>query len=245
VNHSQHPAENPEEEIKRTAPLIKGLLLLALFLVLSMTWRWTPINEWINLRTIVEWQSSVRNQTGAFYFVVGAYVLGSLVLFPVTVLNVATVLTFGLIRGNAYALAGWLISAAAGYAIGLAFGHNLLKRLAGPRLDRLLEQAAGHGFLTVLTMRILPVAPFTVVNVFAGASWIRFRDFMLASLVGRIPGVILLTFAGLQVERFLRRPDVGSLAFLGLILLLIPIAAAWFSKRFRAGIQRQREPSDS
>ena len=134
--------ETPE---KTRGPLLKCLLLVAVLLGLSIAWRWTPISEWINFRTIVEWQNSVRAHPAALLFVIGTYLAGSLVLFPVTILNVATVFTFGPIRGNAYGLAGWLASAALGYAIGRAFKHKLFHRFAGPRVERLLEQAAGEG----------------------------------------------------------------------------------------------------
>jgi uncharacterized membrane protein YdjX (TVP38/TMEM64 family) len=218
---------------KTRGPLLKCLLLVAVLIGLSAAWRWTPISEWINFRTIVEWQNSVRAHPAALLFVVGTYLAGGLVLFPVTILNVATVFTFGPIRGNAYGLAGWLASAALGYAIGRAFKHKLFHRFAGPRIDRLLKQAAGHGFLAVLTMRLLPVAPFTLVNVFVGTTAIRFRDFMLASVIGRIPGMIVLTFAGLQLEQVLRNPGIGSFIALGVVLVLVLVAASWFLKGFK------------
>ena len=233
----------PYQEEKKRASLLKGLLLLFVLLAFPAAWRWTPISDWINFKTIVEWQNSVRAHPAAILFVIGIYLAGSLVLFPVTVLNVATVFTFGPIWGNAYGLAGWLASAALGYGIGQAFKHKLLNRLAGPRIDRLLEQAAGHGFLAVLTMRLLPVAPFTLVNIFIGTTAIRFRDFFLASVIGRIPGMILLTFAGLQVEQVLRKPEVGNFIVLGLVLALILVLATWFAKYFKARNQRlQKSP---
>ena len=228
------PDESEVESAEKTRrPLLKCLLLVALLLGLSIAWRWTPISEWINFRTIVEWQNSVRAHPAALLFVVGTYLAGGLVLFPVTILNVATVFTFGPIRGNAYGLAGWLASAALGYAIGRGFKHKLFHRFAGPRIDRLLEQAAGHGFLAVLTMRLLPVAPFTLVNIFIGTIPIRFRHFIMASVVGRIPGIIVLTFAGLQLEQVLRNPGVGSFVALIVVLVLLLSAASWFLKRFK------------
>jgi uncharacterized membrane protein YdjX (TVP38/TMEM64 family) len=238
-------SDKPEIEAaeKTRGPLLKCLLFVAVLLGLSMAWRWTPISEWINFRTIVEFQNSVRAHPAAPLFVVGTYLAGGLVLFPVTILNVATVFTFGPIRGNAYGLAGWLASAALGYAIGRAFKHRLFHRFVGPRIDRLLEQAAGHGFLAVLTMRLLPVAPFTLVNVFVGSIPIRFRHFILASVVGRIPGIIVLTFAGLQLEQFLRNPGIGSFVALILVLVSVLIAASWFFKRFKARHEQSKNSS--
>jgi uncharacterized membrane protein YdjX (TVP38/TMEM64 family) len=237
---SKSDIDTPE---KTRRPLLKCVLLFAVLLGLSIAWRWTPISEWINFRTIVEFQNSVRAHPAALLFVVGTYLAGGLVLFPVTILNVATVFTFGPIRGNAYGLAGWLASAALGYAIGRAFKHKLFHRFAGPRIERLLEQAAGHGFLAMLTMRLLPVAPFTLVNIFVGSIPIRFRHFILASVVGRIPGIIVLTFAGLQLEQLLRNPGIGSFVAFIVVLVLVLIAASWFFKHFKARHEQSKKSS--
>ena len=82
----------------RTIAILKGLVILLLLFTLPALWSWTPLNDRINLATIIEWQQSIKDYPAAFYLVVGTYLVGSLVLFPVTVLNVATVLTFGPIR---------------------------------------------------------------------------------------------------------------------------------------------------
>jgi phospholipase D1/2 len=108
---------------RRKKSLIRISLIFFLFLAVPAAWRWTPLNEWINFEMVVEWQQSIRDYPAAFYLVVGVYLLGSLVLFPVTILNVATVFTFGPILGNAYALAGWLASASMGYGIGYTIGR--------------------------------------------------------------------------------------------------------------------------
>lgn len=219
----------------RTISILKGLVILLLLFTLPALWSWTPIN----LTTIIEWQEAVKHYPAAFYLVVGAYLLGSLFLFPVTVLNVATVLTFGAIQGNLYALFGWLASAAMGYGIGRGIGREMVAKLARFWGHRALAPADRHGFLTVLTLRVLPVAPFTVVNFFVGAARIRFWDFFLASVIGRIPGIVLLTLAGLQVEMFFRQPGVIGLVLLGLTLILVPLAFGWASKRLLLGKPRQ------
>jgi phospholipase D1/2 len=215
----------------RKITILRGLAILLLLFALPAIWSWTPLNHWTNLAAIIEWQESVRNHTAAFYLVVGAYLLGSLVLFPVTILNIATVFTFGPMLGNIYALAGWLASAAMGYGIGRSTGRKMVRKLARAWLDRLIRPAGRHGFLTVLTLRVFPVAPFTLVNVFVGAWGIRFWDFFLASIVGRIPGIILLTLAGVQVESLLRQPGLIGVVLLGLTLILVPLVLSRLSKR--------------
>jgi uncharacterized membrane protein YdjX (TVP38/TMEM64 family) len=219
----------------------KGLLFFVVFLAIPAAWQWTPLNEWANFEKILYWQKSVQSYPGAFFLVMGAYILGSLALFPVTILNVATVFTFGPIHGNAYALAGWLFSAALGYGIGRWIGRDLLHKMAGPRLHRLFHYAGNHGFLTVLAMRVLPVAPFTLVNLFVGTSGIRWWDFLLASLIGRIPGIIILSAAGIQLQYTLRNPGAGGFILFGLTWLLISLGTAWFVKLFASRVLASNE----
>ncbi|HKY08241.1 MAG TPA: VTT domain-containing protein [Candidatus Binatia bacterium] len=180
----------------------------------------------------------MRNDPAAIAYVVAAYLIGSLVFFPITVLTLATVFAFGPLWGNLYALAGWILSAAEGYVLGRLVGHQTLHELAGERLGRLVDRAAHHGFFAVLAMRLVPAAPFTLVNMFVGASGIRFRDFFLASLVGRLPGIVTLTLFGVQVESALRQPGLVSFAVLIIVLVMVPIIVSRMFSRF---YQRQRD----
>ena len=93
--------------------------------------------------------------------------------------------------------------------------------------------------MTVLTLRIFPVAPFTVVNILMGAWGIRFGHFFIASIIGRIPGLVLLALAGFQAENFLRRPGVVGVILLGLTLILVPFALSRASERLLLGDRRQ------
>jgi uncharacterized membrane protein YdjX (TVP38/TMEM64 family) len=223
---------------------IKILLVLGVIAALPMIWVWTPLNRWLNFETIIYWQEMAKHYPGVFFFLMGVYLVAAVVLFPMSILNVATILTFGPLWGNLYALAGWLLSGSLGYAIGRAIGHPTLRKLVGARLDVLIQRAERHGFLTVLTIRVLPLAPYTVGNMFMGASDIGFRDFVAGSIVGKIPGMILLTFAGVQIQNALRNPAVGTVIAVVLLLVLIPVATSWITKRVhRSHARRARSAS--
>jgi phospholipase D1/2 len=87
---------------------------------------------------------------------------------------------------------------------------------------------------------MIPIAPFTVVNLFVGASGIGFGPFFCATAVGRIPGMITLTLFGVQLEMFLRRQDLVSWVILGLTVLVIVVASAWCGKRFAFPSREQK-----
>ena len=201
-------------------------------LALPLLWRWTPLHDWVNLRTILEWQRSIRNDPAAPFYVIGAYLVGSLVFFPVTILPLATVFAFGSVWGNIYALLGWLLSATEGYVLGRLIGQKRLHKFAGDTVNRLIDRVKHHGFVAVLALRLVPVAPFTLVNMFIGASGIRLRDFLLASVLARIPGIVTLALFGVQLENALRNPGLVSFALLGVILVAVPLTLSQVMTRF-------------
>lgn len=212
---------------------LKGWLVLLALIALPLAWYATPLRDWVDFETVADWQQSIRGSAAAPYLIVSAYLLAAVVFFPVTILSLVTILTFGPAVGGVYSLIGWLSSAALGYGVGRALGQDLLWNIAGPRIRRLELEARRHGFVAVLIMRLFPVAPFTLVNLFIGASRIRWRDFFLGSLVGRVPGLVVLVLFTFQLEYVLRAPDPASLLLLGLLVLLI-LAGALITRHVQA-----------
>ena len=89
------------------------LISLAFGLVLAAAayaaWRWTPLSEWVDVPGIYGWLRSLRTQPLAPYLVIGVYVVASQIMFPITVLIVATAYAFGPWLGFAYAMIGSLL----------------------------------------------------------------------------------------------------------------------------------------
>lgn len=76
-----------------------------------------------------------------------------------------------------------------------------------------------NGFLIVFLLRLVPLVPFDIISYSAGFSSIRFRDFISATLVGIIPGVVVYANIGAQSLAFGTNSFYLSIAFLvGLIV---------------------------
>ena len=76
---------------------------------------------------------------------------------------------------------------------------------------------AKRGILAVVVIRMLPVAPFTVVNIVAGASQISLRDFLVGTLLGMAPGICATVLFVDGVTDAVRSPDFGNLTFLAIV----------------------------
>ena len=212
----------PDQQKPLSKQLLKlGAILVAL-LTLAAAWRWTPLGDWLHLDTVTaagEWIDE-RPLTPLLVFV--AYVLGGLVAVPVTLLIVATVVVFGPWWGIAYALVGSGLSALASFGVGHLLGRGRVSRLAGSRVNRISRALSNRGILTIITLRIVPVAPFSVINVIAGVSDIRFRDFAIGSFIGMLPGVLAIALLTDQVVAAIREPSATSIiAVIGVGLLAV------------------------
>jgi len=158
--------------------------------------------------------------------VLATFVLGSLVLVPITLLITATAASMGPLAGFLYALMGSVAAAGVTFLLGRALGRERVRRLAGRRVNAVMRRVAGHGVLAVALLRLVPLAPFSVVNVVAGVSEIRLRDFLAGSALGLLPGIALATLLGNQLGALIRRPDATSLAALVACVAVVAAASA-------------------
>lgn len=160
-----------------------------------------------------------------------AYLVGSVLLVPVNVLIAATGAAFGPFVGFGYALAGSLLAAALVFGLGRAVGRDPVRRFAGRRVNAVSRRLDRHGLWAMALVRLLPIAPFSLVNLVAGASEMRLRDFLLGSLVGMTPGIALLTVFGDRLGAWLRQPDGSNLVIL-IGVTLAAVAVAWTAHRW-------------
>ena len=226
------PAEAPARFTNRLAAI--GLLLVA-FIALAAAWRWTPLTEWLDVATLVEAASRLAQHAWAPAIVLLGYLVTGFLVVPVTVLIVATVLVFGPWLGSLYALAGALLSAAAIYGVGRALGRDVVSRVAGPRLNRLSRLLGERGIVAMITVRLLPVAPYSIVNLVAGATHIRARDFLVGTAIGLSPGVIAIALFTDSVVAAIRDPGKWTLAALAAVAVAVALAAValrrWLTRR--------------
>jgi len=212
----------PKIQAKPAGARIAGwLLTLLLLLALAVAWRFSPLSEWLDISMLSEMVSRWRNASLTPFIVIAAFIFGGLLVMPVTGLIIVVVLVFGPVTGFFYALLGSLMSALSGYGLGTLLGRNMVRRLVNTRINQVSQQLARRGLLTMLVVRIVPVAPFTIINLVAGASHIHFRDFLLGTVLGMIPGILGVTLLTDRVEATVRSPNWISLISLMLVAAVI------------------------
>lgn len=162
-------------------------VLLAVFVV-------EQLRGWDDVRLLRD-QVDAAGPWGAAVFVAGYAVL-CLLPAPKALLTALGGLLFGLWLGALLSWIAALTGAAAAFLLGRVLGRDAVDRLTRGRVERADRLLAQHGLGAVLAARLTPVLPFTVINYAAGLTGVRWRDYLLGSALGMVPGSLAYAALG-------------------------------------------------
>ena len=200
---------------------------IAVALLLVMLWHWSPLKQWLILDNLLDAASVLRESSWTVPLVLAIYLLGSCLMFPITLLILATALSFGPYLGFALAFFGSLLGGLASYLLGRWLGRDVVRKLVGEKMNHLSLKLARRGWLAIALIRIVPIAPFTLINLVAGSTQISVLSFLVGTAIGMGPGIMaIMVFEG-GLEQALHEPSwetltltVGILIGAGLLLFL-------------------------
>ncbi|MFE3445631.1 TVP38/TMEM64 family protein [Nocardia sp. NPDC059180] len=165
---------------RRIVALILGIC--ALFVVAMLI-------ELPDPEQIQDWAESV-GPVFPFVFFAG-YALVTVAPVPRTVLTVSCGVLFGSGLGLTVALSATTVAAALALLLVRALDRDqVASRLTHPAVRAIDERLERRGWLAVGSLRLIAVAPFSVVNYCCGLSSIRFWPYLIATVIGSLPGTI-------------------------------------------------------
>jgi uncharacterized membrane protein YdjX (TVP38/TMEM64 family) len=188
--------------------------------------------------TVEQWLGAAHGPW-ALPVAVGAFAALAFIGVPQFVLIAAAVVAFGPWTGFAYSWIGTLVSSLVGFWLGRTFGGRLLQDLAGDGVAKFMKLIGKNGFLASLVVRLVPSAPFIVVNMAAGVTPMRLRDFAAGTAVGIVPKIALTAFAGNSIVQAMtgggNRHIVMLVIAVAVWIVAGLVARAWLKKR-EAGV---------
>jgi uncharacterized membrane protein YdjX (TVP38/TMEM64 family) len=125
---------------------------------------------------------------------VAVYIVGTVLLLPGTVLSFAGAVLFGAYEGTLYTWMGATVGATLAYLMARVLGRDFVDKLFGGRFGAFDQRIREHGFTGLLIVRLLPIFPFNAVNFGCGLTGVRFRDYVLATAIGIVPGTFVYQF---------------------------------------------------
>lgn len=158
----------------------------------------------------------------------------SFVFLPVTPLTMAGGYLFGTDFGLLLTLAGrTIISATITFYLSRHLLRDYIKNKIKDRYARWNGRLESDGIFYIILMRVIPLFPFDAVGYVAGASSISYKKYMAGTILGDLPGVIVITMLGSSLR------DVGSLQFYASVVIAL-VALAISVLYFKLFMNRNR-----
>ena len=174
-----------------TVPPRRFIAILAAIVILVAVALLVPLPTAVQLR---DWATSVGPWFPLAFL--AAHIVVTVFPFPRTAFTLAAGLLFGPYLGVPLAVLASTVSAVIALLLVRAAGWQLSRLVRHPRVDSLDARLRERGWPAVISMRMIPAMPFSVVNYAAGASAVRVLPYTLATLVGLLPGTAAVVILG-------------------------------------------------
>lgn len=201
-------------------------IIVSVLIIALIIWKYDDFKN-IDIRALVEASSGM---VAAVATILGIYLLKSLVfVVPASLIYIAVGLAFPTHWAILINAVGILIEVSATYLFGVIMGGpyviNKLKKVKYG--DKILELHGKNRLSAIFAIRVLPVFPIDIVSLFLGAVRMRYLPYLLLSLGGILPRVILFTILGDGLYDYVPMQKLAAIA-----AVLLPIALVVWVVRY-------------
>lgn len=174
-------------QVSRTRILLTTLGVAAVVAIVLLV----PLPTAVQLR---DWATSVGPWFPLAFL--AAHIVVTVLPFPRTAFTLAAGLLFGPVLGVLLAVTASTLSALLALYLVRALGWQLSNLVSHPAIESVDARLRDRGWAAVLSLRLIPVVPFSVLNYAAGASSVRVLPYLLATLAGLLPGTAAVVVLG-------------------------------------------------
>lgn len=209
----------------------KVLAIVAVVAGLTALWKLTPLADLLEANRVTQWARAVGSTWWAPIATMLAYTPAALTMFPRPLITLFAVVAFGPWLGFLYAMLGIEFSAWLTFVAGKRLDRSSVRRVAGAKLNDIIQVLRRRGLLAITALRLVPLAPFAVEGVVAGAVRVKLWHFMLGTAIGILPGTLTSTVFGDQLQAAMEDPSKVNYWLIGAALALLG-AATWAVRRW-------------
>jgi len=221
------------------------LAVAAVFAAALGAFYYFDLKQYLSLEALKSNRDSLLAYTELHYgaavgLYIGMYVLQTAFSLPgAAIMTLAGGFLFGSLLGTLYVNVGATTGATLAFLAARYLLRDWVEKQFGDRLGPIQEGFAKNAFSYLMTLRLIPLFPFFLVNLVSGLTRVSLGTYMAATAVGIIPGSFVFAYAGRQLGTINSLGEIASprvlLAFtlLGL-LALVPIIYRKLSSRKQA-----------
>ncbi len=225
----------------RTRLILTRILPAVVIVALFASFFYFDLQRFLTLHALGENRQGLmtfvhQNMIGAVFLFIALYAVATGLAVPgATIFTIAGGFLFGMWLGTIWVVIAATCGATILFLIARSTLGGVLRRRAGPTLDKMEAGFRENAFSYLLSLRLIPAFPFFVVNVVPAFLGVSPRVFVMATALGIIPGSFVFTTVGAglgSVFDMMMEPSLQGIfttelvsAFVGLGLLsLMPVA---------------------
>lgn len=208
--------------IQRWGMIIAIIILLVLFFA-------TGLYHYVSLSALQQHHHALSQWTAQHRFwatliFIAAYTLAVAVSIPgATILTIAGGFLFGIVGGSILVVISATVGALVPFVAARTALADILRRKAGRRLNKMEQGFRENAISYMLFLRLLPIFPFWLINVAAGALGVRMSTFSWTTLVGIIPGTVVYVSVGNGMSKVIAQGNQINLSIIFQPAILIPL----------------------
>lgn len=222
-----------------TALRLAGLVLIGTFAA-WLAYRYRQVN----VADVEAWIDSFGMAAPLVFILI--YAVGTVLLFPATIVTLAGGALFGPVWGSFYNLNGAALGSTLAFLIARYVAGDWFERRGGRRLLQIKRGVEAEGWRFVAFVRLVPIFPFVLVNYAFGLTRIPAIVYIVTGYVCMVPTTVAYTYLGYAGREALQGGE-GRLQqlFIALTFVAVLLFVPHFIRRFRASMAKAEPPAGS
>ncbi|WP_353892757.1 TVP38/TMEM64 family protein [Proteinivorax hydrogeniformans] len=180
-----------------------------------------------NMENLTEFFYQQRTNPWTPFIYIFVYVSFVLISLPASALTLLAGPLFGFFRGLIYVLIGFNLSAHLCFIIARKLGKEKVEKFidANGKIKKYSDKIGEHGFMVMLYLRLIPIFPYALLNYVSGLSVISFKEYALATFLGKLPFLAVMVYFSTSVADAKENPlgVVISIALMCVMLLFVNV----------------------
>lgn len=159
------------------------------------------------------------------------YVVATILILPSTALNLTAGAFFGPWVGTVWASCGAVVAAIATFGFTRIWGRRWVSQHLATSWQTMDQEIQRGGVTYIFALRLLPIIPYGLVNFTAGLTSIRFRDYLIGTLLGTVPGILPFVMLGSYGFKALSSGEWLPVALSLSLAALLVAGSTWYRHR--------------
>ncbi|MDB9447877.1 TVP38/TMEM64 family protein [Anabaena sp. CS-542/02] len=162
---------------------------------------------------------------------VAIYVVATILILPSTALNLTGGAIFGVGMGTLWTSIAAIIAAITAFIFARTVGHEMISQKLAGRWQAIDAELRQGGISYIFAIRLMPIMPYGLVNFVAGLTSISFRDYLIGTALGTVPGILPFVLLGSSGLKAVRTGEILPLLTALLLIGMLVGGSTWYRRR--------------